>query len=51
MPGLRVVTTQMNTIVTPAEPNAMPGLEESSIVIFCTVFLHGIENVTKCIAQ
>jgi hypothetical protein len=35
---LRVVATHMNTIVTPAEPNAMPRSEESSTIIFCTVF-------------
>jgi hypothetical protein len=37
-PDLRVVATHMNTIVTPAEPNAMPRSEESSTIIFCTVF-------------
>jgi hypothetical protein len=37
-PDLRVVATHLNTIVTPAEPNAMPRSEESSIVIFCTMF-------------
>ena len=35
---LRVVSTHMNTIVAPAEPNAMPRSEESSIIIICTVF-------------
>jgi hypothetical protein len=28
----------MNTIVAPAEPNALPSVEEAYIVIFCTVF-------------
>jgi hypothetical protein len=33
-----VVVTHMNTIVAPAEPNAMPSSEESTIIIFFTVF-------------
>jgi hypothetical protein len=37
-PDLRVVATHMNTIVAPAEPNAMPSSTESSVIIFCTVF-------------
>ena len=37
-PDLRLVTTHMSTLVAPAEPNAMPRSEESSIVIFCTLF-------------
>jgi hypothetical protein len=37
-PGLQVVATHMNTIVAPAEPNAMPSSSESSIIIFCTLF-------------
>ena len=37
-PYLRVVATHMNTIVAPAESNAMPSSEEASIMIFCTVF-------------
>ena len=37
-PDLRVVATHMNTIVSPAEPNAMPSSEDSSIIIFCTLF-------------
>ncbi|MGA2686199.1 MAG: hypothetical protein ABSF51_14240 [Verrucomicrobiota bacterium] len=40
-PDLRIVATHLNTIVTPAEPNAMPRSEESSIVLFCTVFYTG----------
>jgi hypothetical protein len=35
---LRLVTSHMSTLVSPAEPNAMPRSEESSIVIFCTLF-------------
>ena len=37
-PELRVVATHVNTVVAPAEPNAMPSSEDSSIIIFCTVF-------------
>jgi hypothetical protein len=37
-PDIRIVATHMNTIVAPAEPNAMPSTEDSSIIIFCTVF-------------
>ena len=37
-PDLRLVATHMSTLVTPAEPNAMPKTEESSIIIFCTLF-------------
>lgn len=37
-PELHVVATHMNTVVAPAEPNAMPSSEESTIIIFCTVF-------------
>jgi hypothetical protein len=44
-PDLQLVTTHMSTLVTPAEPNAMPRTEESSIIIFCTLF-YRLEN--KC---
>jgi hypothetical protein len=37
-PDLRLVTTHMSTLVAPAEPNALPRSEESSIIIFCTLF-------------
>lgn len=37
-PNLQVTATQMNTIVTPYEPNATPSPEKSIIVIFYTVF-------------
>ena len=37
-PDLRLLATHMSTLVSPAEPNAMPRTEESSIVIFCTLF-------------
>jgi len=37
-PELKLVATHMSTLVSPAEPNAMPRSEESSIIIFCTLF-------------
>ncbi len=37
-PDLRLMSTHMSTLVSPAEPNAMPRSEEASIVIFCTLF-------------
>ena len=37
-PQLRFLATHMSTLISPAEPNAMPRSEESSIVIFCTLF-------------
>ena len=37
-PALSLVATHMSTLVSPAEPNAMPPMEESSIVIFRTLF-------------
>jgi hypothetical protein len=37
-PDLRLVISHMSTLVAPAEPNAMPRSEESSIIIFCTLF-------------
>ena len=37
-PDLRLVNAHMSTLVAPAEPNAMPRSEESSIIIFCTLF-------------
>ena len=37
-PDLELVTTHMSTLVTPADPNAMPSTDESSIIIFCTLF-------------
>lgn len=37
-PNLHLVRTHMSTLVSPAEPNAMPKSDESSIVIFCTLF-------------
>ena len=45
-PDLQLVSTHMSTLVTPAEPNAMPKSEESSIIIFCTLFYtdHGTSN-------
>ena len=40
-PELHVVATHMNTVVAPAEPNAMPSSEESTIIIFFTLFYTG----------
>jgi hypothetical protein len=37
-PQLQLVATHMSTLVSPAEPDAMPRSEEASIVIFCTLF-------------
>ncbi len=37
-PDLKLVSTHMSTLVSPAEPNAMPRPEESSIIIFCTLY-------------
>ncbi len=37
-PDLKLVTTHMSSLVIPAEPNAMPKTEESSIVVFCALF-------------
>lgn len=37
-PNLQLVTSHMSTLVAPAEPNAMPSTEESSIILFCTLF-------------
>ena len=37
-PALQLVSSHMSTLVSPAEPNAMPKTVESSIVIFCTLF-------------
>lgn len=37
-PDLQLVATHISTIVSPAEPNAMPVVEESAIIIFCTLF-------------
>ena len=37
-PDLRLVATHMSTLISPAEPNAMPRTEESSVVVFCALF-------------
>jgi hypothetical protein len=37
-PQLRLIATHMSTLVSPAEPDAMPSSEDSSIIIFCTLF-------------
>lgn len=44
-PDLELVTTHLSTLVTPAEPNAMPRSEESSIIIFCTLFYNDLRTV------
>ena len=36
--SLQLVSAHMSTLVSPAEPNAMPRTDESSIIIFCTLF-------------
>lgn len=40
-PDLCAVAAHMSTVVAPAEPNAMPQSEESSEIIFCTLFYTG----------
>jgi hypothetical protein len=49
-PDLQLVATHMSTLVSPAEPNAMPRTEESSIIIFCTLFYndHGTSDAALC---
>ncbi len=37
-PDLRLVTSHMSTLLSPAEPNAMPRTDDAFIVIFCTLF-------------
>ena len=41
-PNLELVTTHMSTLVSPAEPNDMPRTDESSIIIFCTLFYNDL---------
>lgn len=43
-PELELVTTHMSTLVSPAEPNAMPRTVESSIVIFCALFYNDLKT-------
>ena len=43
-PDLQLVSSHMSTLVTPAEPNAMPQTVESSIVIFCTLFYNTLRT-------
>jgi hypothetical protein len=49
-PNLQLAATHLSTLVTPAEPNAMPRTEESSIIIFCTLFYtdNGTANTVLC---
>ena len=37
-PQLQLLSTHMSTLVFPPQPNAMPRTEESSVIIFCTLF-------------
>ena len=37
-PDLKIVATHLNTVVSPAEPNALPDSESATIILFCTVF-------------
>ena len=37
-PDLRLVATHMSTLVTPAEPNAMPRTDEAYVIVFCALF-------------
>jgi hypothetical protein len=37
-PDLQLMATHMSTLVSPAEPDAMPRKVESSIIIFCALF-------------
>jgi len=37
-PDLKLVTTHMSSLVMPADPNAMPRIEEPHIVVFCALF-------------
>ena len=37
-PDLQLVTSQMSTVIVPADANAKPWSEESSVVFFCTLF-------------
>jgi hypothetical protein len=43
-PDLELVTTHMSTLISPAEPNAMPRTEESSIIVFCTLFYNDLRT-------
>ena len=37
-PGLKIVSTHLNTVVSPAEPDAMPSSAEAAIIIICILF-------------
>jgi hypothetical protein len=37
-PDLRLVATHISTVVSPADPNAMPEVQEAAIILFCTLF-------------
>ncbi len=40
-PDIQITATHMNTVVVPAQPDAMPSSAELVVVIFCTVFYAG----------
>ncbi len=42
--GAVTILNALSTLVSPAEPNAMPRTEESSIIIFCTLFYNGLRT-------
>jgi hypothetical protein len=37
-PNLRLVDTHMNSLVMPADPNAMPRVDEPYVIAFCALF-------------
>ena len=37
-PQIQLVASHVSTLVSPAEPDAMPKAEKASSVIFCTLF-------------
>ena len=37
-PNLNLVTTHMNSLVMPPEPNAMPRTDEAYVIAFCALF-------------
>jgi hypothetical protein len=37
-PDLHLVSSHISTVVSPADPNAMPETAEAAIILFCTLF-------------
>ena len=37
-PDLKLVATHMNSLVMPADPNAMPRIEDAYVIAFCALF-------------